>query len=470
LVFKAGKMKIVRTLYIGIFFLLLSCGILDQEPQDKISTDQAFSTESNALKAVNGLYNILQSVYDWRVQVISDLASDITQSIDTWDAFINIDEYKTTQENSEVEDLYIVLYRAIDLANNIISEVPKLKLTAEKENDMLGQAYCIRGLMYFELARFWGGMPQIYGSLGVVIRTKPSNGLDSESYGSRALLEETYEQARFDLEKATELLPETRGTDLLDRSRVVKTTSKALLSRLYLYLREYVKAEEYATEVIQDQRYELVKPFALIFSTKNTKESVFEIQYSFTDISGLRNWYFPASLGGRGGLALHDEFYKELTTDSTDERSKLVALNPSSGTYYPTKYSLAGNADNAHVIRLAELYLIRSEARTYLNNLIGATEDLNSIRNRAGLQDLNVQEQEALLSEILKERGKEFYEEGHRWFDLIRTGNALSKLRNIKRKTGSQLVSLPSEHRQVFPFPGSEVLANPNLIQNEAYK
>ncbi|MBD0259103.1 MAG: RagB/SusD family nutrient uptake outer membrane protein, partial [Cytophagales bacterium] len=102
----------------GLALLLLpvSCDVLEQTPQSQISTNQAFANENGANGAVNGLYNLVQAVYDWRVQCLGDLASDVTQSVDTWDAFINVDEYVTTRDNSEVEDLYTVLYRAVDLA------------------------------------------------------------------------------------------------------------------------------------------------------------------------------------------------------------------------------------------------------------------------------------------------------------------------------------------------------------------
>ena len=453
-----------------LIFFICSCEVLDQEPESKISTEQAFSTEENAQNAVNGLYNEIQSIYDWRTQAISDIASDVIQSVDTWDAFNNIDEYRVTSHNSEVEDFYTILYRAIDISNNIISEVPKLNLPVERENDLLGQAYCIRGMMYFELVRFWGGIPNVYGELGVVIRTTPSKGINAESFGSRATLQETYDRVQFDLEQAIELLPETRGDNFLDRSRVVKATTRAFLSRFHLYLKNFDRVERYSTEVIEDSRYGLVTPYDNIFREKNTEESIFEMQYSINDISGLRNWYFPASLGGRGGLAFHDAFFHELTANENDDRSKMVAFNDNAGVYYPTKYYLPGNADNTHVIRVAEMYLNRAESRAEMQNIEGAKQDLNKIRNRSGLENSSAESKEELLAAIMKERKFEFYAEGHRWFDLTRTGQATTILRELQRKNGSQPVSLDNPARQVFPFPTSELLSNPNLVQNIAYE
>jgi hypothetical protein len=444
--------------------------VLDKEPQAQISNNRAFADENAANGAVNGMYNLVQSVYDWRVQCISDLASDITQSIDTWDAFINLDEYQVTRDNSEIEDLYSVLYRTIDLTNHIIAHVPELNLPQDRDDDLTGQAYFVRGMMYFELARFWGGIPTGYSEAGVVIRTEPSRRIDAGSFGPRTSLADTYAQVQADLEQALVRLPETRGTAAQLRGRAVKATARALLARLHLYLGQYDRVEQYATAVINDGRYALAKPYEAIFRTRNSNESVFEVQFGVNDISGLRNWYYPASAGGRGGLALHEAFYRELTANPADERAKLTAYNENAGVYYPTKYNTAGNSDNTHVIRMAEVYLNRAEARAYLDDLPGARQDLDAVRSRAGLPNTTAASKEALLDSILRERKLEFFQEGHRWFDLVRTGRAVGTLVNVTRSKGSRPVSLGLPARQVLPFPTSEVLANPNLEQNQAYR
>lgn len=169
--------KIIYKYSLVLAALAFGCNTLDQEPQSQISTDAAFANPNSAQGAVNGMYNILQGVYDWRVQVLSDVASDVSQQIDTWDALINIDEYSLTPDNSEVEDLYATLYRLVDISNAIIANVDNVPgLDAAKKDDFKGQAYGLRGIAYFELARFWGGIPGVYGTKGVVIRTTPPLG------------------------------------------------------------------------------------------------------------------------------------------------------------------------------------------------------------------------------------------------------------------------------------------------------
>ncbi|HCR54335.1 MAG TPA: RagB/SusD family nutrient uptake outer membrane protein, partial [Cytophagales bacterium] len=121
--------------------LVFSCNTLDQEPRSQISTDAAFADPNSAQGAVNGMYNILQGVYEWRVQVLSDISADVSQQIDTWDALIAVDEFGLTPDNSEVEDLYSILFRLIDISNAIIANVDKVPgLSDALKDDFKGQA------------------------------------------------------------------------------------------------------------------------------------------------------------------------------------------------------------------------------------------------------------------------------------------------------------------------------------------
>lgn len=464
--------KIINKYSLVLVILIFGCNTLDQEPQSQVSDKSAFVNATSANGAVNGMYNILQGVYDWRVQVISDIAADVSQQVDTWDALINIDEFSATPDNSELEDLYATLYRVVDICNNIIAYVPDIsELSDADKNDFIGQAYGVRGIAYFELARFWGGIPGVYGDQGVIIRTEPSLFIDESSYGSRSTLAVTYEQVRTDLESALSLLPETRSNF---RAKLVKSTARAMLARLHLYNKEYTAAAQYATEVINSASYNLVEPYSDIFSNKNTEESIFELQYQDTDVSGMRNWYYPASEKARGGTALHEAFYNDISADPLDERHKMTRSRTTTSkktVYFPTKWTAADNSDNIQVIRIAEMYLIRAEARILGTavDIPGAQSDIDAIRDRAGLGATTAATVPDLMDEIMDQRKKEFFAEGHRWFDLIRTGRALSTLTNLTRSEGSTTYTLGNADRQVFPFPNKDVQTNPNLKQNDAY-
>src|SRR5690606_8094764 len=132
--------------------------------------------------------------------------------------------------------------------------------------------------------------------------------------------------------------------------------------------------------------------------------------------------------------------------------------------YYPYKYKDRNSINNiteySMVIRLAELYLIRSEARAMQGNLSGAIEDIDKIRDRSGIKLIeNIQpsiDSEALLDSIIKERKRELFSEwGHRWFDLKRTGRA-TKVLGINNSSWQEADAL-------FPIPEDERMKNPNL-------
>jgi len=458
-----------RLLIICGLFALGGCNLLDLEPVSQITSNQAFSNLSSAEGAVNGMYNNLQTPYMWRVQVISDVASDMSQQIDTWDALIAADEFNWSVDNTEVEDLYTAFYRCIDIANNILTYVPQMDIDQATKDDMVGQAYWVRGLSYFDLARFFGGYPGVYGELGAVIVTTPSSGVTEDDLKPRSTLAETYAQAESDLLQALQLLPESRSSSVLSKVKATKPAARALLARLYLYTRQWELAERYATEAIAGKA--LTVPFATIFRSKLTEECLFEMQFNQADINGLRNWYYPSALSARGGAALHQETYQVIVADPNDARAQLIALNPTRGTYYPTKWDDPQEGDNFQLLRLAEQYLIRAEARAEQNDLAGAAADLNAVRSRAGVTPLTIGTKEEMIDAILAERRLEFVGEGQRWFDVIRRGRALSVFSNIVRTTGSQpSYSLTDPGRVVMPIPSVEIRANSNVQQNEAYR
>ncbi|MEJ7740760.1 MAG: RagB/SusD family nutrient uptake outer membrane protein [Chitinophagaceae bacterium] len=443
--------------------------VLDQQPETFISTETAITNKKGAEAAVAGLYNEIQngSYYGRNFQIISDVSSDIAQSVGTWDFYREMDTYVVTGGNTENGNFWYRAYRAINQANNVIAYVPQVSNATEADkNKYMGQAYFVRALAYFDLTRLYGGVPGVVGTLGVPIVIKPSEKIDESAFPPRSSLQDSYNQVESDLLKAVELLPESYGDN---RSQAVKATARALLSRYYLYVNKPDQVISYATQVINDPKYVLSATFSAIFDGKLNAESIFELNFTASDQSGIRNWYFTSALSGRGDLAAHESYYKEATADPKDSRGKYFGYDATSKFYYPTKYQKAGNVDNIHVIRIAEMYLNRAEARVKTNDLTGALADLNRIHTRTGSDALSITGATELSAAILQERKLEFAEEGHRFFDLVRTGQALTKLVMVERRNGPP-TSLTNAGRQVFPIPSFEMNSNENMVQNEAYK
>ncbi|MCW9705688.1 RagB/SusD family nutrient uptake outer membrane protein [Fodinibius salsisoli] len=458
-----------------LFILLIitvGCDVLNQDPQTAISEDIAIRDQKSAEAALNGLYSQLQSgdYYGSNLQIISEVTSDISQSVGTWDFYREMDTYVTSAGNLENRNLWSQAYTTVNHANNLIADVPNLEGPSQEVKDkILGEAYFIRALAYFDLTRTYGGIPGVAGSMGVPLVTEPSREINEDSYPSRASIEASYAQVESDLQEA-----EARLSGFTTANYASEAAAKALLSRLYLYLQDFDQAEQYATEVIDNYSFTLVDDFADIFVSENSPEAIFELAFNTTDGNDIRFWHFPSSGGGRGDIALHDDYAEMVMSRSADERAGLIGFDENVGVYYPTKYQKPGEDDNIQVLRLAEMYLNRAEARARKSapDLTGALSDLNRIRSRAGLSDTTgtgVDTPDEVLMAIEHERAIEFMEEGHRWFNMVRTGRAMAVFTDIDRTNGDP-VSLTNAGRMVFPIPSRDIDANENLDQNEAYK
>lgn len=449
--------KIIYILFIST--LAFSCDVFDVEPEASVSDDIAITNFGGLKAAVAGLYDRLQTnYYNGRSFIAADLNTEIAQSVGTWDFYREMDTYRVSPDNNENRDLFTAIYQVVNQANNIIEAAPGvLDASNDQKNQALGEAYFARGLAFFDCAMFWGGIPGVYGNLGIVLKLNPSRQAEALP---RSSLQETYAQVEADLKKSLELLPDTGGP-----ARLTKAAARALLARYYLYIKNYALASDFASQVISNTKFQLLDDYTAVFTGKNTAESIFEVQFDNADVSAIRNWYVPAALGGRGDLAVHEEFYNAIP--DADKRKKLYAFDAANKFYYPTKYSKAGNIDNIHVLRLSELYLIRAEA-DYFSMKGDPLADLNKIRVRAGLAPLTAI---ASIDDILNERKVEFAFEGQRWYDLLRTGKAVAVLASVPRKNSPGApATLTDPNRQVFPIPSVELNANPNMVQNDAYK
>jgi tetratricopeptide (TPR) repeat protein len=462
-------------LFLGLIIIIMiaGCDLLNQKPQNDVTPEQAFINARSAKIAMNGVYSAVQDYYGGGLySELSMLKSDIIQTIGTL-------QYRAYDTYNGEPTIYVggawgSIYSAINRANNVIEEVHKLSdISQKEENKILGQAYFIRGLAYFDLTKAWGGVPDRYGTMGVPIVTKPSKGVTEKDFVSRSSLEDSYAQIKSDLNQAETKL---KDAGYFSRNKATEAAVNALLSRLYLYLGNFKKAADYATKVINNQNFALVS-YHTLFTEKDSKSIIFSLSFNSSDSHNYYFDFFPAHLGGRGEFALHKPFALMLLSNTADQRGEFISYSKAKDAYYPTKFHHADGSDNIPVLRLAEMYLNRAEARAQLakkdpSMLSESLSDLNTIRNRAGLQDTTgsgVDNPEKVLYAIYHCEFIEFYEEFHRYYDLARTGRALKVLKDVPRLQGPP-VSLTDPGRQVFPIPKHEMDANPNMKQNKAWQ
>jgi tetratricopeptide (TPR) repeat protein len=446
-------MKLFKYIFYGSFALLTSCNkFLDVEPRESVSDEQTIFDKTSAEEAVNGIYNALANgdYYGTGFQSIGYLSGDNVQWTGSQSQIQEFINHNVRADNSTIAGAWSAIYRTINRANQVLSKVPGVndpQLTAALKNQLLGEAYFIRGLAFFDLARTWGGAPVI---------TQPTNSVTDNIGIPRSTQAETYQQALSDLEAAEPLLPVT-----LNRYRATQKTVWALKARYYLYQRNWSKAEEYATKIIDENAsFKLVAPYSAFFANnaRGTTESIFEIFYNgTTEVNAHRNQWQPQTNGGTRQWAPNGTLVALLNDPlAGGNRSALVAKD-NQDRWYGNLYYRSPASDPSFIIRIAELYLIRAEARAHLDNLPGAVSDLDAVRVRAGLAASTASGSEEILLAIENERRIEFALEPHRWFDLVRTGRATTVL------------NFTDEKKYLMPLPTQQLLLDGALEQNEGY-
>lgn len=422
---------------------------LEEIPNNAIPSANAITDLGTARAAILGAYDGLQSYYAADYPTLGTITADNVIFNGTLSEYLQLDQNAVPTDNVITVSAYRKIYRAINSANSVIAGLPAVTdplLTAAEKNKILGEAYFIRALGYFDLARGWGG---------VQLQLKPTLDLNELKGVKRSTLDQTYDQVQADLVQAEQLLPED---DAITRNRAQKSTARALRARLSLYRERWAEAESFATQVISSPKFVLTPTYKSFFTAPfSTSESVFELTFSANDRNSFWNLWYPSSSGGQFTLKPADSFIAKLNNPAIGgTRNALIA--GSGSTVYGVLYNTVGlSTDPAYVIRIAELYLIRAEARAHLDNLDGARADLNAIRNRATATPLLSGTQTQILQAIADENSIEFAFEAHRWFDLVRT------------KQAGTVLGLNNTNFWLFPIPYSDVQSDPDVVQNPGY-
>jgi hypothetical protein len=347
-------------------------------------------------------------------------------------------------------------YSQIYTANAVIEGVAvSTKLFQADKDQLTGEAKFARAFIHFYLLQLWGDVPYVTGTdykVNSTVRRLPAT--------------EVYAKIIEDLEAASLLLAEEYGSPA--RVRPNSYAAKALLARVYLYAGKWAEAANSASTVLnKTDTYLWVTELNNVF----LKESTATI-WQYSSRTPTRNTdegtTFIFNSAPPTAVALTSSLMNAF--ESGDQRKVKWTRSRMGGgkTYYHAyKYKKVGSAtpqtEFSIVLRLAEMYLIRAEARARQGELIGAKEDLNVIRNTAGLENTTATSQDEILGAILRERRVELFTEfGHRFLDLKRYGALDDALKNTKADWQST--------DQLLPLPQSELNLNPNVApQNQGY-
>lgn len=472
----------VQCSFLGLLFLSGCKKLVNvPAPRSYVSSADIFSSDATAASVLTGIYTTLSSqdisyTGPGSLFLFPALSADELTLFDKSNLTLQL--YYINQLLSDISsgsDMWTTIYPMIYDANAAISGLTNnTALTPAVRDQLLGEAKFLRAFFYFYLANLYGDAVLATGTDYTVNSKLP-----------RVPKTQVYQQVVSDLKSAESLLSAKYldASILQPTSERVRPTSwaaSALLARTYLYLQKWDSAEVEATKVINNTLFSLdsVKDVFLA----NSSESIWQLQPVLTNISYNT---------GEGALfILPDEgpnssgsypVYLSSFIISSFEPKDLRRVNWVDSViaggvtyYYPYKYKQGlgsvTTTEYSTVLRLAEQYLIRAEARVEQNKLADGRSDLDAIRTRAGLPATTANSQGDFLKAIAQERKVELFTEwGHRWLDLKRTNavdTVLGAPTNIcAAKGGSQW----NTNQQLYPIPLTELKSDPNLVQNPGY-
>jgi len=465
--------KIIIVSAIGVFLTgLYSCS-KDVDLYQSVKTEDAYNTVLDVDNGVNGAYYALGTYrfLGMDVPALGDMASDVAVANSSSGHFVTINKYTTNEYGTEVQEIWQYGYKVVDRCVRTIAGANALlpKTTSDADLATLygakAQCYALRALADFYLVNIYG-LPYrgVLGSanntqLGIVLLTdKP---VEPFTQVTRSTVEETYAQILTDIDSAKvnyALYSTANGVDSYNQFYMNKAAIYALEARVRLFVNDYSGAATAAQTAINLRHPAAVSNETYVNMWKSvaiTNEDIFTIAKSDNDnlsANALNTLYgsYKGTISSyaRGLLA------------GTDIRKSLIGSYTT--TNQPAKFQGTATSQavsNIPIFRVSEMYLIMAEAKAQLSDIPGSQDALlfTAKRNTAiqSVADLP-SDQAGLLTFIADENVREFFAEGHRWFNLRRTGGTFSLTAGVL-----------DVQNFVYPIPDSEVSAGFGVEQNE---
>ena len=473
--------------YINILLILLgfvNCDAdLDLVPEDTLVEDKIFQNAQTVDKALLGAYKEFAKANIGDSYILGDYTTDNTlvnpADRSSFAALLNLGDKQLTR-NSIVSDIWANHYSAINMANVLIEKIPVYGNYGEKiKNEFLAEARFIRALTYFGLLKLYGD-GALTGGLDkecLPLRLESYKGFNTRDIIKGSSNQMVYKQIIMDLEFAGENLPDRTSDNKAQRiGRAFKSTAYGLLSRVYLYKREYQKCIEACDKTLQNKIFRLSDNLKNVFPNNRQAtdkiaiddEVLFAIPISYNQ----GNWQFGShKIYFQFGTSLYSnpEFIKrypknDIRANYNGDLSKGMFFSANKN-YVTVKFSHKSFRDNLCMLRLSEIYLNKAEALAHQN---GVNAKSVEILNKIYLKNYKIKPTalklgdftttKKLIDRILLERDLELAYEGIARYDLIRTDRKLQN-KNLNKD------------KYVLPIPQSEIdITNGAIIQNQGYK
>ncbi|WP_080779658.1 RagB/SusD family nutrient uptake outer membrane protein [Chryseobacterium phocaeense] len=474
--------KIIISSILVLSSLSCSNDFLENRVENAVLAEEFFKTEADAMSGTAAIYAFLKgwdnSAFPFQY-VMGVTGDDVVKGSNPGDSsFINAyDNYSYTVSDAGIESYWKAQWKGIALCNRVITHVPLIEMNANLRNRLVAEAKFLKAYFYFNLVRLWGGVP-IFDNI-------PVNPSEFNYNIPRNSVNEVYDYIIKNLNEAADVLPQSYPAS--DLGRVTKGAAKGILSKVYLYKKDWQKAYDTSNEVIA-MGYSLDPDFNHLFRIEGEfgTESVFEVNNQCTgafggsqyaQVQGVRNqfgWGFFTPSPALENAFEAGDIRKELTIlrngETTPEGDVIAMQDPLSVTtfnqkvYVPKSHQTGcdqGSEQNIRILRFADILLINAEAANELGNISAAATSLNKVRNRATLANTTASNQETMRAAIYQERKVELAMENDRFPDLLRTGQAATVLGPLGFKSGKN---------ELLPIPLNAINdSNGVLTQNPGY-
>ena len=478
-------MKKMLILLVASSLWMISCkkDFIYLTPISTASVDAVYKTDKDFQDAVAGIYSVMRNQYQdfW---IFGDLRAD-----DSWhalgnDAFlVSVNTFSMSSSANLMINSWRNYYKMISRSNLVLDKIVATDAAVVKNKDRhTAEARFLRALAYFDLVRIWGDVPMPTTTISIDDGYKLSREKVQKIYNDVIIPDLIYAESKLPL-KFT-------GTDV---GRVTKGAASSILARVYITVKDFAKAETKLQE-ITGMGYALLKNYNELFDytkEEHHSEYIFDIEYQDGGLglgSGFSNKFLPKSAGSaadlfyniKGGageqntptlgfLAAFDPADKrqDVTVakgyyDNSGVFKGFIQIATFTKKYLATTPAINDSKVNWKVIRYADVLLMYAEALNENGKTNQAIPYINMIRKRAGLPEYTSLTKDAAREKIYDERRFELGMEGVRWFDLVRTGKAISVMAPFGMKP----------HMTVFPIPLIEIqiINNPTILpQNQGY-
>ncbi|MDO4229464.1 MAG: RagB/SusD family nutrient uptake outer membrane protein [Capnocytophaga sp.] len=494
--------------YISTFvmssILLASCS-LDQDPISDYSQanvgentgSTSFTTKAEMQAAYDNMYTYIknsgQTFWGLDFEVNTETRSDNAYAGTTDFPIAAIERNIQDPSNSNITRDWKGYLAGVSRANVVIANVdsvPDATLTDAERKQWKAEAQILRAWMYYDMVRFWGEVPLLPAVNVPSIASFEE--VTALLYRERNSVQDVYADIIKNLEEALPYAPAVNSGNKFLLSRAV---ANALLAKVYaeIPVRNYAKTIAHCDAVIADG-FSLLPDYADLFQlndaktdvkVRNSVESIFEISYQ-----GAYMWV--GTILGKNYLNANDkitwarwvapsrDLIAAFDSENDNIRKSQAIVYESVGyehyydaNNYPFVYKLRSNLNSIIKLRLADILLLKAEALVATGNLTDAATLVNQVRTRVNLPALAssvTSSADAMEAAVLKERRLELAFEGHRWFDLLRSGKLVETMNTLNARDAKRLpMKTFTEQTTLYPVPQSEIESNPKLTQNPGY-